>query len=317
MSKGAGRATSPATAAKAVESVRQFNRFYTRRIGVLDEGLLSSPYSLTEARLLYELAHREGVAASELCRELDIDAGYLSRLLKRFQARGLLERKRSADDARQSVLRLTAKGQLEFAPLDEASRAQVSALLGALQPSEVGRLTEAMRTIEQILGARAASTARIVLRAPRVGDIGWIVHRHGVLYASEYGWDQSFEALVAEICAGFTKNFDPQRERCWVADRDGRIVGSVFLVRGSAKTAKLRLLYVEPDARGLGVGRRLTEECIRCAREMGYKTLTLWTNDVLVSARRIYEAAGFRLVNEERHHSFGKDLVGQHWSLAL
>jgi DNA-binding MarR family transcriptional regulator/GNAT superfamily N-acetyltransferase len=301
-----------------IAAVRAFNRFYTRSIGLLDEGLLDSEFSLTEARVLYELAHGSGLTAARLGRELGIDAGYLSRLLAKLEARGLLKRVACEADARQSLLAVTAKGRKAFAPLNKASAQEVGALLAPLVRHDRVRLVKAMRTIERLLGGRTPEGApAYILRPHQTGDIGWITRRQGMLYAEEYGWDATFEALVAEIAAAFVKSFDPAGERCWIAEREGEIVGSVFLVRASRRTAKLRLLYVEPSARGLGIGARLVEECIRFARSNGYKTLTLWTNDVLVSARRIYVAAGFKLVKEERHRSFGKHLVGQNWDLAL
>jgi DNA-binding MarR family transcriptional regulator/GNAT superfamily N-acetyltransferase len=300
-----------------IAAVRAFNRFYTRQIGLLEEGLYRSEFSLTEVRVLYELAHRDGLTASELVRYLNLDPGYLSRLLKKFEARGLVTRAPSEADARQSVLALTPAGRDAFAPLNRASHDEIAAMLGHLGADEREALVKAMQTVRRLLGGAPGPRVPYILRPPRPGDLGWVVHRQAVLYATEYGWDGTFEALVAEIAAAFVKNFDPKRERCWIAEREGEIVGSVFVVRQSDEVAKLRLLYVEPSARGLGIGRRLVEECIGFARSRGYRTLTLWTNDILVSARRIYEAAGFRLVGEERHHSFGKDLVGQNWELAL
>lgn len=302
---------------RQVTAVRSFNRFYTRQIGLLEEGLLKSEYSLTEARVLYELAQREGLTASELGRDLGLDAGYLSRLLKKFDARGLVRRTPSREDARQSVLALTAAGRKAFAPLNKASHDEIAAMLDPLSRQERGELVRAMHTIQKLLGGKPEPDVGFILRPHRPGDIGWIAHRQGILYHEEYGWDGTFEALVAEIAAAFVRNFDPLREHCWIAERHGGIVGSVFLVRQSDEVAKLRLLYVEPSARGLGIGARLVDECIRFARAKGYRTLTLWTNDVLVAARRIYEKAGFGLLGEERHHSFGRDLVGQTWDLAL
>jgi DNA-binding MarR family transcriptional regulator/N-acetylglutamate synthase-like GNAT family acetyltransferase len=300
-----------------VAAVRAFSRFYTRQIGLLEEHLYDSEFSLTEVRVIYELAQRDGLTASDLGRDLGLDAGYLSRLLKRFEARGLVIRTPSEHDARQSVLALTPEGRAAFAPLDQASHDEIAAMLDRLPADERESLVAAMRRVQRLLGGAPEPEPPYRLRGPRPGDIGWVVHRQGLLYATEYGWDQTFEALVAEIAAAFVKNFDPARENAWIAEREGEIVGSVFLVRQSDEIAKLRLLYVEASARGLGLGRRLVDECIRFARDRGYRTLTLWTNDVLVSARRIYEAAGFRLVEEERHHSFGKDLVGQNWVLDL
>ena len=300
-----------------ISAVRAFNRFYTRQLGLLEEGLLESGFSLTEARVLYELAHRDGATASGLGRDLGLDAGYLSRVLTKFEAGRLVTRARSARDGRQAILALTRKGRKAFAPLNQASHRQIATMLAPLRPSGRDKLVGSMRIIEGLLGGVPAPKVPYVLRGLRSGDIGWIVHRQGILYAQEYGWDETFEALVAEIAAAFVKTCNPKNERCWVAERQGEIVGSVFLVRATDALAKLRLLYVEPSARGLGIGGRLVEECILFARAKGYQTLTLWTNDVLVSARRIYEAAGFKLGKTERHHSFGKDLVGQNWDLAL
>ena len=299
-----------------VEKVRSFNRFYTRHIGLLNEGLLDSAFSLTEARVLYELAHRDSVTATDLGRDLGLDAGYLSRLLKRFGAQGVVQRSPSKDDKRQFLLSLTDKGREAFEGLNRASATQVAAMLSNLAAGDRERLVRAMTVVENLVGG-TKSDPPYTLRPHRTGDIGWIAHRQGLLYAQEYGWDQTFEALVAEIAAAFVKNFDPQWERCWIAERGGEIIGSVFLVRHSDEVAKLRLLYVEPSARGLGLGRRLVDECIGFARTKGYRTLTLWTNDILVAACKIYQAAGFRLVKEEAHHSFGKDLVGQTWDLDL
>ncbi len=298
-------------------TVRRFNRFYTRRIGILDDGLLQSPYSLTEARLLYELANRERPTASAIARDLGLDQGYLSRILARFERDGLIARTASATDARQSHLSLTAAGHAAFVPLDQAAEAAVGAMLARLGEADQQTLLAAMAKIEALLGEAAEPAVPFILRAPRPGDYGWIVHRQGTLYAAEYGWDATFEALVAEIVAAFIRNFDPRREGCWLVERAGEVVGSVFLVRESDRVGKLRLLYVEPEARGLGIGRCLVAECIAAARRASFRTLTLWTNDVLTSARRIYEAAGFRLVEEEKHRSFGKDLVGQFWELVL
>jgi DNA-binding MarR family transcriptional regulator/GNAT superfamily N-acetyltransferase len=300
-----------------VASVRAFNRFYTRQLGVLDESVLASGLSLTEMRVLYELAHRDGATATELGRDLGLDAGYLSRLLSKFEAHRWLKRSPAPGDARQSLLVLTPSGRKAFAPVEKAAREQIAAWLEALPSPQRDRLVKSMETVQRLLGGLPEAKVPYVLRDLRPGDLGWIAHRQGLLYHQEYGWDETFDALVAEIAGGFVKSFDAKRERCWVAEREGEVVGSVFLVRASDRVAKLRLLYVEPSARGLGIGSRLVEECIRFARAKGYRTLTLWTNDILVSARKIYQAAGFRLVAEERHHSFGKDLVGQNWDLAL
>ncbi len=300
-----------------VAAVRRFNRFYTQKIGALDEGLLQSPFSLTEARVLYELAHRERPAATELCRDLALDAGYLSRILQGFAKRGLVARVPSKDDGRQSLLSLTAKGKAAFAPLDARSRRENGSLLRDLVPAEQARLVAAMQAIERLLGPPPQNESPYLLRPHQPGDMGWVVHRHGALYAQEYGWDERFEALVAEIVAKFIARFDPKKERCWIAEREGEIIGSVFLVKKSKTVAKLRLLLVEPAARGLGLGSRLVEECLRFARQAGYRKITLWTNDVLHAARHIYLKAGFRKLGSERHHSFGRDLVGETWELEL
>jgi DNA-binding MarR family transcriptional regulator/N-acetylglutamate synthase-like GNAT family acetyltransferase len=297
--------------------VRHFNRFWTRQIGVLREGYLESPFSLTEVRVLYELAHREETTASELGEELRLDAGYLSRILRGFEEHDLIYKRPSETDGRRRLLRLTERGREAFAPLDARSRSEIGAMLGDMSIAEQERLVGAMRTIERLLSGRPDLVVPYLLRPHQPGDMGWVVHRHGVLYAREYGWDEHFEALVAEIVAKFIQQYDPRLERCWIAERDGEIVGCVFLVRESEEIAKLRLLLVEPEARGLGIGSRLVEECIRFARKTGYQKITLWTNDVLISARRIYEAMGFRLVQEKPHHSFGHDLVGQTWELML
>jgi DNA-binding MarR family transcriptional regulator/GNAT superfamily N-acetyltransferase len=304
----------PTFSSDRIEAVRRFNRFYTRQIGVLHEHLLESEFSLTEARVLYELAHREGLTSSELCRELGLNAGYVSRVIARFEKNGLLVKARSAADARISELQLTDLGRATFAPLNDASRREVGAMLDRLAQPAQQQLVEAMAEIESLLGATERS---YLLRDPRPGDMGWIVSRQAVLYAQEYGWNAQFEALVAEIVAKFIREFDPRAERCWIAEKDGKPVGSVFVVRQDPETAKLRLLYVEASARGLGIGHRLVDECLRFARLAGYKKMMLWTNSVLVDARRIYEKAGFELVEEEPHHSFGKDLVGQTWARLL
>ncbi|TIM71597.1 MAG: MarR family transcriptional regulator, partial [Mesorhizobium sp.] len=280
---------------KRIDAVRAFNRFYTRQIGLLDEGLLKSPFSLTEARVLYELAHRDGLVASDLVRDLGLDPGYVSRLLKKFEERGLVERAATEADARRSSIALTPAGREAFAPLDQDSHDQVRALLDRLAPTDQERLVKAMRTVQDLLGDKPQPKVPYILRPLQVGDIGWITHRQGLIYAQDYGWDETYEALVAEILGEFVKNFVPQWERSWIAEREGEVVGSVFVMRKSPKVAKLRLLYVEPSARGLGIGRRLVDECIAFSRAKGYKTLTLWTNDILGSARRLVDAAGFKL----------------------
>ena len=302
---------------RRVGDVRHFNRFWTRQIGVLREGYLESPFSLTEVRVLYELAHREETTASELGEELGLDAGYLSRILRGFEKHGLIHKRPSEADGRRRLLRLTERGREAFAPLDARSRSEIGAMLGGMSIAGQERLVKAMRAIERLLSGRHDLVVPYLLRPHRPGDMGWVVHRHGVLYAREYGWDETFEALVAEIVAKFIQQYDPRLERCWIAERDDEIIGCVFLVRESEEIAKLRLLLVEPEARGLGIGSRLVEECIRFAQQAGYLKIRLWTNDVLNSARRIYEAMGFRLVHEKPHHSFGHDLVGQTWELML
>lgn len=301
---------------KHVTAVRRFNRFYTRRIGVLDESHLGSGFSLAEGRVLFELAHRTGVSASELTRDLGLDPGYLSRILKRFETKGLVRRATAEGDARRAVLELTEAGRAAFEPLDQASSRDVAAILERLPQPKRKAVVEAMTTIESALDGGAQSGG-VTLRALAVGDIGWIAHRQGILYAEEYGWDGSYEALVAEILAGFVRDFDPAKENAWIAERAGEILGSVFLVRKSDEVAKLRLLYVETAARGMGLGKRLVDECIGFARAKGYRTMTLWTQSNLGAARAIYEKAGFRRVAEEKHHSFGKDLVGETWELEL
>jgi DNA-binding MarR family transcriptional regulator/GNAT superfamily N-acetyltransferase len=301
-----------------VGAVRRFNRFYTRQIGVLREGLLESPFSLTEARVMYELALGSGVTATVLSERLGLDAGYVSRIVRGFQTRGLLEKRRSERDGRQRLLSLTERGREAFARLDAASQVEIEAMLSGLSEGERGELARSMEAIEGVLGGSRDRRVSVVLRPHRPGDMGWVVHRHGVLYHREYGWDERFEGLVAEIVAAFVRDFDARRERCWIAERDGEPVGSVFVTRHPDRddVARLRLLLVEPSARGLGIGRLLVGECTRFARQAGYRTLTLWTNSVLDAARHLYEQEGYVLVHEESHHSFGHDLVGQTWELS-
>jgi len=300
-----------------VEAVRSFNRFYTRIIGLLQEGLLDSDFSLTEVRVLYEIAHRRNPTASEILKELGLDRGYLSRILAKFQQRGLLAKTPSDVDSRQNWLSLTARGQKVLSPLEKRSRAEVAAMLNALPVTDQDRLVGAMRTIQALIGPKSEGRVPYLLRPHRPGDIGWVIHRHGVLYSQEYGWDETFEALVAEIAAKFIRNFDPTRERCWIAEREGERAGCVFLVKRTELEGQLRLLLVEPSARGLGIGGRLVQECLQFARQAGYRKITLWTNDILHAARHIYEKEGFSMVAEERHNSFGRDLVGQNWELKL
>jgi len=310
-----------------VETVRAFNRFYTRRIGVLNEGLLDSPFTLAESRLLWEFAHHDSPTATDLARALDLDAGYLSRLLRSFKERGLIKSTPSATDARQAHLSLTTAGRRAFAPLDTRSREQVADLLGKLPETQQQQLLQAMSTIEQLLGNETARTpsAPYLLRPHRPGDMGWVVSRHGALYAQEYRWDMHFEALVARIAADFIERFDATREACWIAEREGRNVGCAFLVQARDETnheplpgvAQLRMLLVEPTARGLGMGARLVNECERFARMAGYTRITLWTNSLLTAARGIYQKAGYRMVASEPHHSFGHDMVGETWQKEL
>ena len=300
-----------------VEGARRFNRFYTRTIGVLREGAYKSPFSLTEVRVLYELAHRDQPTATALGGDLGLDAGYLSRILRGFERRGLVIKTRSAADGRQSHLALTAQGRKVFAPLNARSHDEVAALLGGLSSAAQGRLVGAMQTIERLLGDREEPHAPYVLRSPQPGDLGWVVHRHGAVYAQEYGYDAQFEALVAGIVAQFVQRLDPKRERCWIAEQRGEVVGSVFLVARSKTVAQLRLLLVEPNARGSGLGTRLVSECVRFARQTVYRKVMLWTQSELRAARRLYEAAGFRMVRKEKNHSFGKDLVSETWELDL
>ena len=299
-----------------IDAVRRFNRFYTRKIGVLEERLLHSPFSLAEARVVYELGQRATATAGELARELALDPGYLSRLLGGLEQHGIVAKAPSPSDGRQSLLSLTAAGRKAFAALDAQSAEQIAALLAQVPAAEQARLVAALGTVERVLEPRGGAMA-YVLRPHRPGDMGWIVHRHGALYAEEFGWDDSFEALVAEIAAKFIEKYDAKRERCWLAEREGEILGSVLLVKHSPAIAKLRLLLVEPKARGFGVGAHLVDECIRFARLAGYRKVVLWTQSILVSARRIYAHAGFRRVREEPHRSFGHDLVGEHWELKL
>ncbi len=303
--------------APQIEAVRRYNRFYTRRIGVLEEGFLKSPFSLTETRVLYELAQGDETTATRLGEELGLNPGYLSRILRRFQERRLVDRKRSDKDGRQSLLSLTARGRAAFARLDEESKRQVGSMIDPLSEADRRALVGAMETIQRLLGASAEPKVPYLLRPPEPGDLGWVVQRHGALYAHEYGYDETFEALVAEIVAKFVQSFDPKKERVWIAEREGENVGSVFLVRDTDEVAKLRLLLVEPKARGLGIGKRLVDACLGFARQHGYKTIKLWTQDELHAARRIYEDAGFRVVQREPHRSFGHDLVGEIWEREL
>jgi len=304
-----------------VATVRSFNRFYTRQIGVLQEGLLRSPFSLTEVRVLYELAHRDGLTAASLCAELGIDPGYLSRTLRAFEKRRLIARKPSKSDGRESLLMLTARGHQVFAPLEDRSNRQVAGTLQRLSRNQRKELLVAMRAIKGLLGTEThqdKGKEPYLLRPHQPGDMGWVVHRHGALYAQEYGYDEHFEALVAKIVAEFIQKFDQKREGCWIAEKNGEIVGSVFLVRKSKSVAKLRLLLVEPSARGLGIGRRLVVECVRFARQARYKKIMVWTQSELKAARHLYRQAGFKIVTKEPHKNWGRDdLVSETWALTL
>ena len=305
----------PGTATQ-LSIVRAFNRFYTRKIGVLD-GMASSPFSLAEARVLYELANREQPTATDIRKELGLDAGYVSRILRDFEDRKLVKRERSKKDERQRFLSLTSKGKRVFAPLDERSNRDVAAMLDELSAGERKHLVDAVQTVRRLLGDKAESKAPYLLRMHQPGDMGWIVQRQAILYAEEYGWDGTYEALAAEIVAHFIKNYDPKRERAWIAEKDGERVGAVFVAKESEDVAKLRLLHVEAEARGLGIGKRLVEECVRFARQAGYQKMTLWTQNNLSAARHIYKQAGFHVVHEQKHHSFGKDLTAETWELNL
>jgi DNA-binding MarR family transcriptional regulator/GNAT superfamily N-acetyltransferase len=299
-----------------VAAVRHFTRFYTPLIGVFEEHYLKTPFSLTEGRVLYELAHRDAVTATALAADLNLDHGYLSRILRGFGEAGLVAKKRAPDDARQSLITITAKGRKAFAPINKASSDQVAALLARLSIADQERVVGAMRQVENLLGAPKPART-IVLRPHRPGDMGWVTSANASLYTREYGWDISYEALVARITAEFIENFDSRRERCWIAEMDGERVGSVFVVKKTDAIAKLRLLIVDPKARGLGVGKQLVDECLRFAKDTGYKSMTLWTQSILLAARGIYARAGFKLTAEEPHCSFGADLIGETWERDL
>jgi DNA-binding MarR family transcriptional regulator/N-acetylglutamate synthase-like GNAT family acetyltransferase len=304
----------------AIAEIRRFNRFYTRYIGVVNSSVLKTEFSLAEARVLYEVANRETPTATEVGKALGMDPAHVSRILRAHQRRGLIARERSQTDGRQALLRLTTKGRKTFGTLDTRSRDLVQGMLASLPPGGPARMIGAMRTIEELLGEGASERKGprpFILRTHQPGDMGWVVARHGVLYTQEHGWDDTFEALVAEICAEFIKKFDPKKERCWIAEQDGENVGSIFLVKKTATVAKLRLLIVEPKARGSGIGRRLVTECVRHARQVGYKRMTLWTQSHLHAARKLYEEAGFTLTKSWAVHSWGKDMVSETWDLDL
>jgi DNA-binding MarR family transcriptional regulator/GNAT superfamily N-acetyltransferase len=301
-----------------VQTIRRFNRFYTRQIGVLQEHLLQSQFSLTEVRVLYELAHRENITAKDLCLDLGLDRGYVSRMLQTFEAHGWIKTAPFPDDRRRQFLSLTAKGHRVFDPLERRSSHEVAVMLARLSPSQQKKMLVAIRDIESVLAPSQPTATPYILRQHRPGDMGWVVQRHGELYWREYRYDERFEALVAEIVAEFIQNLDPKRERCWIAERNGENVGSVFLVKKSSSIAKLRLLLVEPSVRGMGIGKRLVEECVRFAREIGYKKIMLWTQSELAAARGIYKGAGFKLVGEEKHDSWSrKNLVAETWEVVL
>jgi DNA-binding MarR family transcriptional regulator/GNAT superfamily N-acetyltransferase len=307
----------PADLDQRIDAVRGFNRFYTRRIGVLHDGYLHSQFSLAEVRVLYELAHCERCTATELSRELDLDAGYLSRILQGFLKRGLLDRTKSERDGREIWLSLTRVGREVLEPLEKGARDQIRALLSDLPDAAQAQVVGALNRIETLLAERPFDATPVVLREHRSGDMGWVVQRHGALYAQEYGFDEHFEALVASIVAKFIEHEDPRRERCWIAERDSEPLGCVFLVKASPRVGKLRLFLVEPDARGLGIGTRLVDELIRFARSCGYRKIRLWTQSNLLAARHVYATAGFVKVDEEAHHSFSQDLVAETWELCL
>ncbi len=300
-----------------VEAVRRFDRFYTNRIGLLKPGLLKTRFPLTQARIIFELAQRHDLTASALTRALDIDAGYLSRILSAFEKDGLVQKSPSKSDNRHRLLKLTAKGRKAFSVLNERSKRQNEALLQSLSQEEQQRLLQAMQTLESLLGAQAKPAESFLLRPHRAGEIGWIIHRHGVLYAEEYGFDETFEALVADILARFIQHHDPKREYLWLAEQEGERVGSIMLVDAGEEVAQLRILLVEPKARGRGIGKRLIDECLDFSKRAGYKKIKLWTQSILVEARRLYEKAGFTLVEEKPHRSFGHDLTAQIWELPL
>jgi len=308
-------------AEQQIAAVRRFNRYYTRQIGVLRKTFLDSPYSLGEARVLYEVASRRAPTASDIARSLDLDAGYLSRVLRNFERRGLIRRQPSSKDARQSHLTLTARGQKSFTPLDARSQRDTAAMLAKLEPADRARLIAAMTAIEGLLGgapaAEAAPQRNYILRPPRPGDFGWIVKRHAELYAQEYLWREPFEGVCAQIVADFVNKYDASRERCWIAESNGENVGTVMLVNDGDGVARLRLLLVEPKARGLGIGARLTDEAVRFARGAGYRKITLWTHSVLTAARHIYQGAGFKLMRSEEHQSWRQPVVSEHWDLEL
>jgi DNA-binding MarR family transcriptional regulator/N-acetylglutamate synthase-like GNAT family acetyltransferase len=319
MGRIVGHVMGAGQAKERIAAVRRFNRFYTRQIGVLRKDYLGSPYTLGEMRVLYELSQGETKTASEIGHALDLDAGYLSRVLRNFEKRGLIRRKTSRTDARQSDITLTSRGAKVFAPFEKRSQDFVAAMLGTLKPNEQTRLVGAMHAIETLLGEPHEESQKrsYTLRPPRHGDFGWIVSSHGELYAREYGWTDKFEGLCAQIVADFINNFDEKRERCWIAEMNGETVGCIILAKDSAQVARIRLLLIDPKARGIGLGHRLVDECVRFARQAGYKRVTLWTHEVLTAARRVYQKAGFKLTASEKKRSWGKDVVAEYWDLDL
>jgi DNA-binding MarR family transcriptional regulator/N-acetylglutamate synthase-like GNAT family acetyltransferase len=307
----------PATRHVQIAALRRFSRFYTRQIGVLRKSYLDSQFSLGEARVLYEIAHGDRLTASDIASRLDLDPGYLSRLLRNFEKQKLIDRKASAQDARQSHLTLTPRGKRAFAPLEKCSQQQAGSMLGKLKPAEQAELVTAMKSIQSLLDAPAARAAQPILRQPKPGDFGWVVTRHAQLYRDEYGWTEPFEGLCAQIVADFVNKFDPAKERAWIAEVDGENAGSIMLVKDSDEVARIRLLLVDPKARGLRLGAKLTEESIKFARAAGYKKVTLWTHSILTAARHVYKNAGFQLTRTEPHTSWGKPVIGEHWDLEL
>jgi DNA-binding MarR family transcriptional regulator/N-acetylglutamate synthase-like GNAT family acetyltransferase len=310
-------ATLVAHNAQRIAAVRRFNRFYTQHLGVLQDGWLQSPFTLAEARVLYELHQRGSTTATDIARALGLDAGYLSRILRRFHKLGLIRKTVSPGDARQSVLSLTARGQKAYAPLEARTKREVGAMLGRLHPPQQERLVSALRTVETMIAPAPRAQNEIILRQPKPGDLGWAVARHAELYAQEYDWGENFEGICAQIVADFVSKHDPKRERCWIAEMDDQNVGCVFLVKDTETIARLRLLLVDPAARGRGLGTKLTDECVRFARACSYQGITLWTHSVLTAARHVYEQAGFRLSSSEKRKSFGQDVVSEYWDMKL
>lgn len=300
-----------------IRAIRQFNRFITRKVGALQEGLLHSSYSLAEVRVMFELAHRNDLTAAQLTKELGIDAGYLSRILGKFDQRGFINKIRSETDGRKMILQLTEKGMDAYAPLNQRSNEEIAEMLAEIPDADQQRLLEAMQTVERLLTSDFKYAEPFMLRSHFPGDMGWIIYKHGVLYSREYGWDERFEAAVSQIAADFINNYNPEKEHCWIAEMGGDNVGSIVLAQENENTARIRLLIVDPKARGMGVGSRLVEEAVRFAKRKGYQRIVLWTNHVLKEARHIYRSKGFQLVFEEEHNNFGPTLIGETWELQL